>query len=310
MATDDGDGDEGGYALFTGCVSKSMCTENTSSVKAVCKAFDIDLIELKDATCSGARDLHQAPFGPMRINSDEPDLEIMLNARNLSLAEELGRDMMTICNTCSVAVKSVDHRLKHNPALLDNTNEVLEEVTGRRYEATIDVKHFVNVMLDDVGVGKLKARTVRPLAGMKVGPFYGCHSLRPDDFALEPDSEHPTSLEELIEACGGEVADYERKLSCCGFHVKLSHPELAAETSGDALQGAKAAGADAMVSPCPLCHMAFDLWQDEAEEAKGERFQVPQLHAAQLVGIAIGLPARDLGLHRHVVDTSLISLGV
>lgn len=298
------------YALFTGCVSKSMCTENTSSVKAVCETLDVDLIELKDATCSGARDLHQAPFGDMRINSDEPDLEILLNARNLSLAEELGRDMMTICNTCSVAVKSVDHKLKNNDALLDNTNEILEEVTGRTYDASIEVKHFVNAMVDDVGTGKIKARVVRPLAEIDVAPFYGCHSLRPEDYALEPDSKHPRTLDKLIEACGGTAIDYERKLSCCGFHVKLAEPDLAAETAGDALVQVKDQDGDAMVSPCPLCHMAFDLWQDEAEEAKGEELQVPQLHAAQLVGIAIGLPANKLGLGRHVVDTSLISLGV
>lgn len=290
------------YAHFPGCVSKSMCLELDVAFKAVMAELGIEVHELEDATCTGARDLHQTPIGDLRLNKDTPDLEIAMNARTLSMAEELGMPLMTVCNTCTTTINSVNVRLKENPKLLRNTNVILEKV-GRKYNGTTTVKHYIQVLVQDVGLDELKKRVVRPLTGMPIAAFYGCHSIRPPRYALDnPDSPH--LLEDLIRVIGATPVDYRHKLSCCGFHIKLAEDDLATKTAGDAIGTAKEAGAVAQVTPCPLCHMALDLWQKDAEKERGERLDIPQLHAIQMVGLAIGLSPRDLGLDKHVVRTA------
>lgn len=289
------------YAYFPGCVGQAMTLELDISTKAVCHALDIELHELHDATCTGARDLHQTPLGDLRLNKEAPDLDVILNARTLSMAEDLGLPLMTVCNTCTITINSVNVRLQESKKLLANTNNVLAQV-GRRYSGNTVVKHFVQVMLEDYGVERLKEHVVSPLHEVPIAAFYGCHSLRPPKYALD-DPEGPHLLEDLIRAVGAKPVDYEHKLSCCGFHIKLAEDDLATLTAGDAVKSAIDAGAAAQVMPCPLCHMALDLWQADAEKQRKEKLQLPQLHAPQLIGLAIGLSPKQLGLQHHMVDT-------
>jgi succinate dehydrogenase / fumarate reductase cytochrome b subunit len=288
------------YAYFPGCVGQAMTLELHQSTTAVCQALGIELHELHDATCTGARDLHQTPLGDLRINKDAPDLDVILNARTLGMAEDLGLPLMTVCNTCTITINSVNVRLQENPRLLKNTNNVLAQV-GRKYNGTTVVKHFVQVMIEDFGVERLKPLITSPLHEVPIAAFYGCHSLRPPKYAFD-DPEGPHLLEDLIRAVGAKPIDYGHKLSCCGFHIKLAEDDLATLTAGDAIASAKAAGAAAQVMPCPLCHMALDLWQADAEKQRREQLDLPQFHAPQLIGLALGLSPKQLGMNHHMVD--------
>lgn len=293
------------YAYWPGCVGQSMCRELDLTTKLVCAKLGIELRELTEATCTGARDLHQTPYGELRINKDTPDLEILFNARTFSMAEGWGLDVMTVCNTCTTTMRSVNIRLKENPKLLENTNRVLREVSGREYRGSIDVKHFLNVVVQDYGLENLQAKVVKPLGGMPIAPFYGCHSIRPPKYAFD-DPENPHLLEDLIKALGGTPVEYRHKLSCCGFHVKLAEDETATRVAGQAIATAKDAGAVGMVSPCPLCHMALDLWQSDAEKMMRRELEIPQLHAPQLVGLALGIDPKAMRMDKHAVPTSTI----
>lgn len=289
------------YAYWPGCVAKSMCLELDMAAKATCAALGIELKEMEDATCTGARDLHQTPHGELKLHTDQPDLEILLNARTFSIAEGWGMNIMTVCNTCTVAMRSVNIRLKENKELLANTNALLRQSTGRSYNGTIEIRHFMNVITEDIGLERLSSKLKKPLRGLKLAPFVGCHSIRPPKYAFD-DPYHPHLLEDIIRACGAEPVDYDYKLACCGFHVKLAEGEVATITAGDTISSAKKAGAQGMVSPCPLCHMAFDLWQSDAEKLRKEKLDMPQLHSPQVVGLALGIDPKELGIDRHIVN--------
>ncbi len=137
---------------------------------------------------------------------------------------------------------------------------------------------------------------------MKVAPFYGCQILRPSKIMGFEDPDRPWSLERIIEACGGEAIDYPAKVKCCGFPIIAAREETALGEVIQPVEQAIEAGADVMVTPCPLCHLSLDAWQQKLEAATGRTFQMPILHLAQLVGVAAGLDQAELAFKRHIVD--------
>jgi len=136
---------------------------------------------------------------------------------------------------------------------------------------------------------------------LKVAPFYGCQILRPSKVLGFEDPDHPSSLERIIEACGGEPVDYPAKLKCCGFPIIVAREETALGEMVQPIEQAKDAGADVMVTPCPLCHLSLDAWQTKLKEATGRDYGLPVLHLSQLIGVAAGLPESELQFRRHVV---------
>ena len=169
-------------------------------------------------------------------------------------------------------------------------------------------KNFLWVLVEEIGLDKLRSRVKRPLANLRVGPFYGCYIVRPAD-RLGIDSEHPrdTYLQQLIEALGGTVIDYAGAYKCCGFPIITMNKEASLKQAGRHLGDAVDADADCLVTPCPLCHLNLDLQQPLAEGVVGRDLGMPVLHLPQLVGLALGLDPKELGMQRHVVKpTSVI----
>jgi succinate dehydrogenase / fumarate reductase cytochrome b subunit len=175
---------------------------------------------------------------------------------------------------------------------------------GITYRGTAEVKHLLWVLVQDVGLSTLRQAVKRSLAGLRVAPFYGCYILRPSRDLGFDDPNNPTSLEELIVALGGERIDYASRIKCCGFPLALENEPMALAMSGNATAEAKREGADCMVTPCPLCHMSLDIYQERAGQQRGERFDMPVFHLPQLVGLALGLSEQDLGLPRHMVPVA------
>ncbi|MEO5656562.1 MAG: CoB--CoM heterodisulfide reductase iron-sulfur subunit B family protein [Nitrospiria bacterium] len=281
------------YALFTGCAAKGACPELYQSATKVAQLLGLELTELKSAACCGAG----------VVGEGDPDLALAINARTFAQAEATGLPVMTICGTCQGVLSGANKRLKEDPATRERINGMLAP-DGIAYGGTTEVKHLLWVLIQDVGLERLRKAVTRSLAGLRIAPFYGCYILRPSTNLGFDDPNNPTSLEMLITALGGERIDYSGRIKCCGFPLVLEQESMALAMSGDNTAEAKREGADCMVTPCPLCHMSLDIYQQRAERLRGERLDMPIFHLPQLVGLALGLSEEDLGLSRHMVSVA------
>lgn len=283
------------FALYPGCAAKGATPELYQSTMAIVGRLGIDVVELAASSCCGAGVVTEA----------EPDVALALNARNFAQAERLGLDIMTICGTCQGVMAAASKRLKSEPGLLDRINRVLEP-DGIAYRGTIQVKHLLWIIVREIGLRQLGAQVVKSLQGLRIAPFYGCYILRPSwDLGFD-DPENPTSLEQVIRALGGEAVAYAGRTKCCGFPIILEKEAVAMAMSGANMKEAKDQGADCMVTPCPLCHMSLDIYQDRAGQAVNTQLNLPILHLPQLLGLAMGIPAKELGLARHLITVDSI----
>ena len=280
-------------AYYKGCLASLSAKELDTSTQALAPKLDLELEELESVTCCGAGDIHEA----------EPDYYLHLNARILAYAEATGCDtLMTICNVCTLNLRQADFELKNDAALLERINENLRVVGAPPYNGGVEVKHLLWLIAEGDGYERLKSVAHRGLKGLKIAPFYGCQILRPSKLLGFDDPDRPHSLEAIIEACGGESVDYPAKIKCCGFPIIQAREELALGELIQPIQQAMEAGADAMVTPCPLCHLSLDAWQQKLEKQTGRSFQMPIFHMSQLIGVAAGLEESELKFKRHVVS--------
>jgi len=288
------------YALFTGCTAKQSTPEQMMSTMAVADKLGIELVELTEASCCGASHLQ-----------DYDDfLSLVLNARNIAYAEKHGLTMVTICNTCQLNTAMTKHRLDNSAELKDKVNVKLKEV-GLEYKGTSNITHFLYAIIDDFGLDKLKEMVVTPLSQFNIAPFYGCHNIRPSELhnkthKSKENPYNPTSLDDLIIACGGQTVEYKEKTKCCGFHVELQAPKTAAILTGNAIAGATDNNADMMVTPCPLCHLKLDTQTKHAGDAIGREVELPILHMQQMIGLALGCTPAELGLHHHLAEVDFV----
>ena len=279
------------YALYTGCVAKGAGRENLVAAYLACEKLEIELVEMTDAACCGAG----------VINEDNPMVADIMNARTFSLAEAQGLDIMNICTTCQGVHRKAQRKLDGKPEYLTRVNAELERDTGRRYKGEVVVKHFYEVLLNDYGLARLKEKVVRPLSGLKLGAFYGCYATRPPEVNDLENPDDPDELENLIEALGATPVRYDERLKCCGFPIAMVNKDNSMQLGGNAIMSAQQAGADAMVTPCPLCHLNLDAYQPDIESRVGRKLQMPILHITQLVALALGVSQDALRLETHIV---------
>lgn len=283
------------YALYPGCAAQGATPELYQSAMAVIGKLGIEVVELKAASCCGAGVVAEA----------NPEAALALNARTFAQAEKLGLDVMTICGTCQGVMSAANKQLTREPALLDRVNRLLEP-EGLAYRGTVQVKHLLWIIVREVGLQELRRHVRVPFKDFRVAPFYGCYILRPSwDLGFD-DPENPTSLEKVIRAVGGESVTYAGRTKCCGFPIILEKEPVAIAMAGANMKEARDEGADFMVTPCPLCHMSLDIYQERAGKAVGTRLDLPILHLPQLIGLAMGIPAKELGLARHLIPVDSI----
>ena len=280
-------------AYYKGCLASLSAKELDISTQALAPQLGLELEELESVTCCGAGDIHEA----------EPDYYLHLNARILAYAEATGADtLMTICNVCTLNLRQANWALKNDAALRARVNDNLQRVGVPAYDGGVEVKHLLWLIAEGDGYERLKEIAHRGLKGLKVAPFYGCQILRPSKILGFEDPDRPWSLEAIIEACGGEAIDYPAKIKCCGFPIIQAREEVALGELIQPIEQAMEAGADAMVTPCPLCHLSLDAWQQKLEAATGKEYRMPILHLSQLIGVAAGLDESELKFKRHVVS--------
>jgi succinate dehydrogenase / fumarate reductase cytochrome b subunit len=281
------------YALFTGCTAKQSTPELLSSTLAVADKLGIEITILEEASCCGAS--HLQDFDEF--------LAHVLNARNICYAEKLGLTMITICNTCQLNSAMTKHALDKDPVLKARVNEKLAEV-GLEYKGTSEIKHFLYTLVNDYGLENIKNKVEVPLSQFNIAPFYGCHNIRPSELHEGSNNYEnsyvPTSLDDLISALEGNPVNYDHKNKCCGFHVELQANHTSEVLAGNAMVDAIDNDADLMVTPCPLCHLKMDTYQDSVGKVIGRDIELPVLHMPQMVALALGCSEKEIGLNFHV----------
>ena len=279
-------------AYYKGCLASLSAKELDTSTKALAPKLGYELLELDSVTCCGAGDIHEA----------EPDYYLHLNARILAYAAATGTDtLMTVCNVCTLNLRQANHQLLHDSDLRARVNDNLERVGAPRYDTDVDCVHFLWLVAGE-SFPQLQEVAHKGLRGLKIAPFYGCQILRPSKLMGFEDPDNPDSLERIIAACGGEAIDYPAKIKCCGFPIIQAREDTALGELIQPIEQAKEAGADAIVTPCPLCHLSLDAWQSKLKKQTGKDFQMPILHLSQLIGVAAGLADSELRFRRHVVS--------
>jgi succinate dehydrogenase / fumarate reductase, cytochrome b subunit len=285
-------------AYYTGCLATLSAKELDTSTRALAPKLGLELETLESVTCCGAGDIHEA----------EPDYYLHLNARILAYAEQTGADtLMTVCNVCTLNLRQANFMVQNDDALRARINVNLEAAGVPPYSGAVEVRHFLWMIAEGEGYELLQQAAHKGLKGLRVAPFYGCQILRPSKLLGFEDPDRPWSLEAIIEACGGEAVDYPAKIKCCGFPIIQAREETALAELVQPIEQALERGADAMVTPCPLCHLSLDAWQSKLNDArKRERLEplppIPILHLSQLIGVAAGLEDSELKFRRHVVS--------
>jgi succinate dehydrogenase / fumarate reductase cytochrome b subunit len=286
-------------AYWPGCVSRGFTPELHGSMAKVAPLLDIELVELDRASCCGA--------GVIAEHNQE--LADTLNARTFALAQRVdGAElMMNICSTCQGAQSECQERLDANADYRAQVNESLS-AEGLSYEKGLTNKNLLWLLVEEIGLDELRSRVRRPLTDLKVGPFYGCYIVRPIERLGIDSVERPRDryLSLVIEALGGTVIEYAGSHKCCGFPIITMNKDASLKQAGRHLGDAVDADADCLVTPCPLCHLNLDLQQPLAERTVGRELNMPVLHLPQLVGLALGLDPKELGMQRHVVKPASV----
>jgi succinate dehydrogenase / fumarate reductase cytochrome b subunit len=285
------------FAYYPGCSAQSTCRELNAATHKVATRLGLELHELHSATCTGARELRAI----------DPPGFFALNCRILALAEQRGLPLMTICNTCTLNLLDAQDAFAGDADLAREINQRLAP-EGLSYRGTTRITHFLWMLFEDLGEARLRELVVRKLTGLSVGAFYGCHLTRPPAHYDFVDSRNNMALEKLAELLGCRPIDYSGRTECCGFHTAAHDERISIKLTGRHIDSARNNGADALVTPCPLCHTVLDTFQRDMERDLGKPLGLPILHLPQLVGLALGLSAEDLELQRHIVPVTIAAL--
>jgi len=273
------------YALFLGCMIPFRLPFLESSIRAVFKNLNIAVKNIVGASCCPA---------PGVFKKIDRFTRITIAARNLSLAERMNSNIVTLCNGCLSTLSEADMILKHDKRLVSEVNRVLS-VEGLEYEGLVKVHHFIDVLTREVGVEAIKARVKNPLKNLRVAAHYGCHYLSYRKRILDSKT-LPTNLEKLIETLGAENVDYDDKWACCGAGegIRSATPSLASIIGKAKITSMKENNVDCIVDICPFCHLQFEEVNNIAENG------LKILYCTQLLGLAMGMPRQLLGLKASI----------
>lgn len=279
------------YIYYPGCSLEGTALEYDVSTRAVLKKAGIELLELDDWTCCGAN----AAQNVSRL------LSLALPARNLALAQKMNPelDILVPCSACYLNLKKVAVEIRTDPDLLTQINAVLapENLT---LSGPVNVKHLLEVLVNDIGPEALADRMTRPLSGLSIAPYYGCQCLRP--YAVFDDPEQPRSMEGLIRATGADVFEWSMGPKCCGASHMNTKMEVGLTLCGAILAAAQAA--DAIATVCPMCQMNLEGYQGKMSRTAAQTMPVSVLYLPQVLGLAMGIAEQDLKVDLNLAITN------
>ena len=276
------------FAYFPGCSLEQIgLSYHQSSVETTSK-LGVELKELEDWNCCGATTY---------FHVDEL-LAYTLCARNLAMAEKDGLDLVAPCSACYKNSFFTNKHLREDPDLADHINYALEE-DDLSYSGQSEVKHLMEVFVQDVGFDEIRNKVKKPLEGLRVAPYYGCQILRPQKD--DEDVEQAEFFEDLMSAIGAEPIPYPLKLKCCGGSLLISNRIAALSMVRNLLQDAERNGAALIATACPMCQVNLECYQQQVNQEFGTRFEVPVVYFTQLMGLALGIPGKKLGIGKEIV---------
>ena len=282
------------YMFFLGCTIPYRVLSYEISARKVFAKLGIELVEMSDFNCCG-----------LPVDPASHEMMIALAARNLCLAEQQELNIITLCTGCAVTLRKVNNVLKEDKELRNRINEYLKEV-DMEFKGTVETKHFIHAFKEDLGFDKIKESIKKPLTGLKVAEHCGCHLLRPTTVTGWDDPEDPAVLKGLIELTGADCLDYMDEPECCGYTIIAIDDKVAMQLTREKLQHVKMAGAQALITVCPSCHLMYDMQQARIERFFNEKFELPVLHFPQLLGLAMGFRPDELALKDLRVNPSKI----
>lgn len=285
------------YTYYPGCSSQGSATHLDQSLRAVAPKLGIELEEIDDWNCCGASVGH-VEGGSLP--------QTALSGRNLAKAREQGKnDVLTACAACYLNTHGVNEKIKNDVRAKRRVNEALG-AADLSYEGDLNVRHACEVLVNDVGMEKIKDQVTNPLTGLKVAGYVGCQTVRPfaatDSGGNYDTYDQPEFLDDFVKACGAEALDYDPKTSCCGGSVSVYSPDKTLHLIKKIVESAVEAGADVIATPCPLCQQNVEMYQDAINKKFGTNFNIPVVFYSQLMAVAFGMDAnKDAALDRNMI---------
>ena len=278
------------YSYYPGCASEGNAMADYHALLAVMEVLGVEFEEIEDWNCCGAT-VTSGAIGKFPAE--------VLAARNLALAEKKQLDVVASCSSC-YAVLGLANQKFADEQYKAKANLALKE-DDLQYNGSLKVRFILDVLANDIGVEKIKAVVKKPLTGLKVACYVGCQSVKvlPNDY---DDPEYPTALDKIVTALGGEPVDFENKMKCCTAALALTDPDITASAIHLVVEGATKAGADIIVTSCPLCQMNLDAYQDRANKQAQTNNEMPVLFISQLMAVALGLNSKQTGLSYCIVS--------
>jgi heterodisulfide reductase subunit B2 len=276
------------YAYFPGCSAESTARDLYLSTMTIAPVLGIELIEPAGWSCCGTTMAHQV----------DHDLSLSLAAANLLKVKDTGLDMVVSCASCYSRMKIANHEISTH----QKTREAISAALGRDYDGSVKVRHFVEIIIEDIGLDAFKKALHHSLQGLKVASYYGCLLVRPPEVRGFDDPENPVYMDRLIDAMGGVALDWPHKVECCGASLTLTRSDLVVKLTETIIAMAKDSGAQCIAVACPMCQINLDMRQADILKETGRRYNMPILYITQLMGLCLGMSEKALGLNKLIIS--------
>ncbi len=279
------------YSYYPGCSSEATAKANAHSIEGVAKALDVQLEEIPDWNCCGAS-VASGVVGDFT--------QLVVTARNLAIAETKGLDVVTGCSSCYMTLAVANKKFKQDEHFRAKANEALA-AAGLNYNGTLQVRQFLDVIINDVGLDKVAQKVKKSLDGLTVAGYVGCQTVRALPFEFD-DPEQPVFMDRLMEALGATAADFPMRARCCGSSSTIPARDIVLDLGYKIFESAVAGGAQVIVTPCPMCQLNLDAYQSLVNRKYGTNFNIPVLFFTQLMAVAFGLSLEDQAFKYSIVS--------
>ena len=279
---------------FWGCMMPLKYPQMELAIRKTMPNLGVELVDIAGFTCCP---------DPIYFKARDKIKWLTIAARNLALAEEMGHEVITMCSGCISTLREAKYTLDEDPELKKEINKRLSRI-NKEYKGKVNVNHAVVLIRDTLGLEVVKKSVKKSLEGISVAIHYGCHILKPSQIMHVDDADYPSILDDFVSAMGATPLDHREKLLCCG--KGCMDEDLPLEMTETIFASIEASGADCMGLVCPTCFSSFDLGQIMISRKKGKTYNIPVIYLFQLLGLAQGLSAEEVGLHTHRIKADKI----
>jgi heterodisulfide reductase subunit B len=279
------------YFLYGGCSLEAGGKNYMVSLEPVCEALGMEFEEIKDWNCCGAS-ISYAGANELSIQT--------LNARNIAIAESTGGyDIVAPCSSCYIQMIKTNHELKEDEELRNQINEILKE-GNLDFKGSVNVRHLLDILYNDGTIDNIKAKTTKPLNGLKVAGYVGCQTVRP--YGEYDSVERPVVHDKILEAIGADPVPFPKKMQCCGSGIFLTELDHCLGLAKEILEDAVANGAEIISTVCPMCALNLEMYQNKINDKFGTNYDIPVVYLTQLMAVAFGMDLKkEAALHYNVI---------